>query len=127
MWKGLGIVAAVFLAIGVAVLATQSPSVEDVSTSPDIRLESDGSLTKVEKTSLHQVNRRLKGDRLDAGDLPGHALVHQEHEDDPPTRTLATAKTPNFRGWRSSFYSYGRLIRGADGTVVANKESSDFT
>ena len=93
MWKGLGIVAAVFLAIGVAVLATQSPSVEDVSTSPDIRLESDGSLTKVEKASLHQVNRRFKGDRLDAGDLPGDELVHQEHEDDPPTRTLVRAKT----------------------------------
>ncbi|MBI3074720.1 MAG: NTP transferase domain-containing protein [Parcubacteria group bacterium] len=66
------------------------------------------------------------------GDMPGITAetirnLNAHHLANGAVMTLATAHTPNFRGWRSSFYSYGRLIRGAEGTVIANKESSDCT
>lgn len=66
------------------------------------------------------------------GDMPGITAetirnLNAHHLSRGAVMTMATAHTPDFRGWRSSFYSYGRLIRGADGIVIANKESSDCT
>jgi len=66
------------------------------------------------------------------GDMPGITAetirnLHAHHLSHGAVMTLATARTPDFCGWRSSFYSYGRLIRDADGIVIANKESADCT
>jgi len=67
------------------------------------------------------------------GDMPGVTAqtirgLNTHHVKHGAVMTLATARTPDFRGWRASFYSYGRLIRNANGgAVVANKEAADCT
>ena len=47
------------------------------------------------------------------------------HREQRATVTLATAMTPDFLGWRSTFASFGRIVRDAKGTIVRIVESSD--
>ncbi len=49
------------------------------------------------------------------------------HEERGNTVTLMTVTVTDFSEWREAFYSFGRIIRGADGHIVKITEKKDAT
>ena len=49
------------------------------------------------------------------------------HEHDGAVITMITARVPDFEDWRKTFFDFGRIARGSDGTIKAIIEKRDAT
>lgn len=53
--------------------------------------------------------------------------IFEGHQKSGATITMATISTPDFEGWKQSFYDFGRIIRDESGNIIKSIEKKDAT